>query len=352
MAGSPGHLERSVRLRLRYTPALRPLSRAVRLWRRWVCAGPRAREPYMGDRAAVPITTDEIVLRDNSRDIGMTCIVVRPAVITAPMPVVIYSVPMDWDPKRPTPWGRHIAEHLAAHGYLALHLRHTDADRFIFPETVISQPNKAAYARAQVHKPETHGERFTDIGFLLDTLTAWNEEGELRGWIDLERIGISGHSFGSVTAQALAGLRFPPLGRSYKDSRIKAMLTYSGITLKPDINPGAFADIDVPALYMTGTEDFPQSVQSLPEDKLWPFYLGRQPDRYAVILKGADHHAYHAGRAELRQVDPRERLCYQWVRSISLAFWNAYLRGDGGARDWLDHDLPRVIRGEGRAWRA
>ncbi len=65
------------------------------------------------------------------------------------------------------------------------------------------------------------GIRVADVRFLLDTLTKWNKKDPnalLQGKLDLERIGMFGHSYGgATTAEALA-----------QDNRLKAGVSLEG----------------------------------------------------------------------------------------------------------------------------
>ena len=70
--------------------------------------------------------------------------------------------------------------------------------------------------------------RAADIPAVLDQLTRWNAEEAhaLHGKLDLTRVGMSGHSFGAVTTQAVSG-QVIPIGRSLTEPRIKAAVMMS-----------------------------------------------------------------------------------------------------------------------------
>ena len=52
--------------------------------------------------------------------------------------------------------------------------------------------------------------RFADIPFVLDQLEGWLEtHPDIQAMADLKTCGISGHSFGALTTQVLAGQMFP-----------------------------------------------------------------------------------------------------------------------------------------------
>ena len=53
-----------------------------------------------------------------------------------------------------------------------------------------------------------------DVPAVLDQLEAWNKTSghQLAGRLDLTRVGMSGHSFGAITTQAVSGQTFPLAG--------------------------------------------------------------------------------------------------------------------------------------------
>ena len=71
--------------------------------------------------------------------------------------------------------------------------------------------------------------RADDVRAVLDQLDQWNKTSNnpLSGRLDMNRIGMSGHSFGAVTTQALSGQRFVR-GAELSDARIKA--AHSAVT--------------------------------------------------------------------------------------------------------------------------
>jgi dienelactone hydrolase len=288
---------------------------------------------------------------DPARGMAMDVTIRKPAEAVGPLPVVIYSVPMDWPPADPTPDGAHIAEHLAAFGYLAITVRHPGTDRLVFPEYPSERRDKASYALDRTEDPACHLYRIADFGFLLDTLEAWNDAGPFKGQIDLARIGLSGHSFGGLTGMALIGQRVGDDLVSWKDARIKAIVTYGVMASPPGAPGGMFSDIDRPHLSIVGAGDFTYGRWYMPSDKLAAFRCCDAPHRYAVMLDLADHHTYHGGRTMVGKATNGELLCQQWTRCLALAFWDAWLCGDPAARRWLDEDLAGLIAGDGRFWR-
>jgi dienelactone hydrolase len=314
------------------------------LWRKSRASpGPRPVDPYMPVRPFHEVLTERQRIVDPSRGVAMDCTIRRPATAAGPLPVVIYSVPMDWAPNDPTPDGAYIAEHLASAGYLAITVRHPDTDRIVFPEYPSTRPDKAAYGLACAEKPASQIQRIKDLLFLLDTLDAWADS----GLVDRARIGLSGHSFGGLAAMSVAGQRVGPDLASFKDSRVTAVASYGIMASPPGVPARMYTDVDVPLLMIVGAGDYTYGRWYMPSDKLAAFHQGDAPNRYAVMLDLADHHTYPGGRVLAGKATSGELLCLQWTRSIALAFWDAWICGDPVARRWLDEDLGSALKGDG-----
>ena len=71
--------------------------------------------------------------------------------------------------------------------------------------------------------------RVKDVPAVLDGLRAWNDDegNPLFGRLDLTRVGMSGHSFGAVTTQAVSGQSLPVGGSPLTEPRIKAAIAFS-----------------------------------------------------------------------------------------------------------------------------
>lgn len=313
------------------------------------CSGPLPHDPYVGTHPPVDITAESGVLFDESRGLGLTYWLHRPAHLSGPHPVVIYSKPMDWGGRHANaPSARYIAEQMARAGYLVVNVAQMDSDRFILPLDISTVHDVRKYMYEMIRDPAKPHQRFLDFSFLIDTVVDWNAAGSLAGHIDTGRIGMCGHSFGARTTMALIGERIGPSRRSYRDARIKAAIIYS---LAPSVAPedpaDVYGDIRIPVCVMAGSRDFSWDKPAPPEDRVRPYFRMDAPAQYKVVLKGADHLTFPGGRADKGVASTRERRNHQFIRSISQAFWDAHLREDDRARGWLGDDLRSALRGNG-----
>ncbi len=96
------------------------------------------------------------------------------------------------------------ASHLASHGYAVLCLEHVGSNTERMKEGLRFMENVKAMTRAST---EVLG-RPKDVSFALDTAEEWNRtHPALKDRLDLEHVGVMGHSFGAYTTLVVCGAR-------------------------------------------------------------------------------------------------------------------------------------------------
>jgi predicted dienelactone hydrolase len=309
----------------------------------------------------------EAVWTDADRERGVPVRIRLPAG-DGPLPVVLFSHGLGGSLDAGTTW----AEHWSAHGIATIHLQHPGSDASLL---------RGARSRGQALEALREGmggrqllDRVRDVGFILDRLEEGGTEGRCDlARLDLERVGMAGHSFGSRTTLAAVGQRFPAGSLELADPRIRAALALSPA---PARGPGpvgddeaaqeeAFGSIQVPVLFVTGTEDeVPELTDVTPEDRTRPFYAVPPGEAYLLVFEGADHSVFggnedrrtgRRGRARAgrrsRGVDPELAAhVSRSLQEISLAFWRSALLDDSQARQWLQEGGPgeELLRDEDR----
>jgi predicted dienelactone hydrolase len=179
-------------------------------------------------------------------------------------------------------------------------------------------------------------DRFLDIPFVLSQVRSANQSGTLRGRFDLTRTAMAGHSFGAVTTQAMAGQRFPN-GNAMPDAGFKAYIAMSPSGARGGGDQAAFAALRGPILFLTGSEDnFSVSPQpASPADRRKPFEFMPSNQASALItLNGGDHFVFD-GRAITGQARANDARLQSVIDAASVAFLDATLKNDLGARQWL-----------------
>jgi predicted dienelactone hydrolase len=200
-------------------------------------------------------------------------------------------------------------------------------------------------AMQEAANAENFALRVKDVGAVLDALPKIES---LSGRLDLARVGMSGHSFGALTTQAVSGQSFP-IGRSLADSRIKAALAFSPGAPKAGSPAAAFGKVSLPWLLMTGTRDAGIIGGQTPESRMAVYPALPPGSKYELVLDGAEHSAFNE-RALPGEGASRNPNHHRAVLAIGTAFWDAYLKEDAEARAWLDGNGPREVLEEKDRW--
>ncbi len=244
----------------------------------------------------------------------------------------------------------YLSRFIASHGYAVVHPTHTGTDTGLW-EGKPGHPWDVIRATHISRKATLN--RFRDIPFLLDSLPGLaKEKPEIGKHMDLSRIGMSGHSFGAVTTQVMCGQMLGKGRRMYslKDERIKCAIAYS---MGPTYNRGEPAEklygpMDVPMLFMTGTND-DSPISGKDYTARLPIYEhAGSKQKHLLVLEEADHMVFAGSRGKLGTYD-KLHLHQAIIKIVSLAFWDAYLRKDTAAMDWLTKSaITAFLNGEGR----
>ena len=98
----------------------------------------------------------------------------------------------------------YLGQHWAARGYVVVYVQHPGSDTSVWQKKPVIEC-MAAMKRAA--NPQNFLLRVKDIHVVLDQLESWNasRDSALVGRLDPKRVGMSGHSFGALTTQAVSG---------------------------------------------------------------------------------------------------------------------------------------------------
>jgi predicted dienelactone hydrolase len=194
--------------------------------------------------------------------------------------------------------------------------------------------------------------RVADVVAVLDRLAGWSASAShpLAGRLDPTRIGMSGHSFGAVTTQAVSGQTFP-FGMSFTDRRVRAAVLMSPSPPRDGREPSrAFAEVEVPWLLLTGTEDDAPIGGIDAASRRLVFPALPAGDKYELVLHGAEHSAFGDRALPGDGEPPRNPSHHRAILAITTAFWDAYLREEPAARRWLTGDGVRAVLAKDDRW--
>ncbi len=119
------------------------------------------------------------------------------------------------------------------------------------------------------------------------------------------------------------------------DPRIKAAIYLSPTAPKAGSDLSAvYGDIKIPGMHFTGTKDVSPVSSTTAEERRIAYDHIRKSDQYLVILDGADHMVFGAGR---KRIAPGHDDANQQaiVADVSTKFLDAYLKHDKAAIQWL-----------------
>lgn len=286
------------------------------------------------DPLAVPdaatVVEHTFVVQDRKRQREVPIRVYLPAA-TEPAPVVLFSHGLGGSRDN----NRYLGTHWARRGYAAVFLQHPGSDEAVWKD---ARPLERLAAMQKAASAGNLRLRCEDVAVGLDALATWNTTTghECHGRFDLEHIGMSGHSFGAITTQGVAGQSMPLIGAAWTDPRIDAALPMSPSGARGGGNrANPFAKVSVPWMLMTGTEDSSPISDQTAASRLEVFpYLPTTTDRYELVLDGAEHAAFSERGlpGDRHQRNPNH---HRVILALSTAFWDAHLRGDAEAKQWL-----------------
>ena len=285
---------------------------------------------------------------DAKRDRDVPVKIYFPKDGAGPFPVIIFSHGLGGS----RDGYEYLGRHWAGCGYVSVHMQHIGSDDSVWKNVPVAERAKALQRGAAnianvLNRPP-------DGQFAIDQIEKLNgdENSPVKGRLDLKSIAIAGHSFGGYTTLALAGETFIlPLGmtKRYDEPRIKAAIQMSAPApaIRREMDK-AYGTITIPVMHMTGTKDFLEILpQTTAADRRIPFDNMSNSETCLVIFNEGDHMIF-SGRARLGTPQKLEQdaMFQKLICAGTTAFWDAYLKGNDGARKWLIDGGYQKLLGE------
>ena len=240
-----------------------------------------------------------------------------------------------------------MGNHWAKHGYIVICVQHPGSDSAVWQKA--AKGNRLNSLRNAANAKQFFN-RVNDIPVVLNQLTLWNQlkEHSLSGRLDMNKVGMSGHSFGAITAQAVSGQQY--WGEAiYTDPRIQAAIAFSPSSPKIGNAKMAFGNVSIPWMLMTGTEDIAPIGQVDLQSRLDVYKALPLNNKYELVLNMAQHSAF-TDRALPTDTKERNPNHHRAILALSTAFWDAYLKGDSSAKKWLSSNKPKIILENMDSW--
>ena len=259
----------------------------------------------------------------------------------------------------------YLARHLASHGYIIL-----------VPEHIGSNTEyKEAFLRGEISvdvSPIEFYSRPQDITYLLNKV---ERDPELNKLINWSQVGILGHSFGGNTALAIAGAPInqerinqlcqqnqislnmsmllqcrasglPPGDTNLRDPRIKAVVAANPVT-STALGVEGMGKIDIPTMMLAGSKD---TTTPFITEQAHPFLWLQTEHKYLGVMAGGTHgYLLNDGETEgLSSIfpNPLPELRRDYLRAMSLAFFEFHLRGNSEYQPYLSSAYAKHISNE------
>lgn len=284
---------------------------------------------YKGESGPHEVATHRQAFRDEERGRDVPLTVYYPKKSQEKSPVVVVSHGLGGNAAT----YRYLGRHLASHGYTVLQPTHVGSDtKAVLTKTLSSFSQDELVARKN------------DISFSLDLLDGGQLPASITKQADKENVAVAGHSFGALTAQAMAGLTTEN-GDGQKldlsDDRVDAYIAMSPYgdsapTHLLGMDVGSYDQIEQPIMYMSGEKDRTFTLGKGPKVHLQPYQDTASEDKYHLQIGGARHLDF--GQV-VGWADPTTA---NLTKSTSVAFLDAHLKQEEPAQAYLADDLPRV----------
>jgi dienelactone hydrolase len=279
------------------------------------------------------LTVEHIILHDAARNKNIPIKIYYPDGV-GPFPVIIFSHGAMASKDSYSALG----QFWASYGYVSIHPSHRDS---------VADSGFRGSLRDAISDPRGWENRPEDVSFIIDSLAHVEAFApQLKGKLDLRHIGVGGHSFGAYTAGLIAGTTIQLPGRSepqsFADKRVSAvvMLSPQGEGIM-GLTAHSWDTLHLPMLLMYGSRDFGPFGQE-PVWRSEAYEKAPAGNKYKVELEGGTHMGFAAPfSGGVHRVE-----VFQCAKLETLAFWDAYLKQDPKAKQYVESHGLQAYSGD------
>jgi len=304
-------------------------------------------------------------LTDSTRDRSFYINVYIPqGVSSKEIPIIVFSHGLS---SRPEDFEDHM-NHLASYGYLLAAPQHVGSDVIYLKEMFEGYHKNIFDVNEFINRP-------LDISFVIDELERRNQS-QFAGKLDVDNVGVGGHSFGGYTALAVAGatidfdylqqscdrfygdistsliltcraLELPRENYQFKDDRVQGVLVANPVN-RYIFGQTGISQIDIPVILFSGSKD-PATPPAL--EQALPFEWLTVTDKYWAMIEGQAHVNFtklDGGIAKTIETTnhltfPSQSLIDKYIKGISLAFFQVYIGHNEDYRVYLQSSYAEYL---------
>lgn len=251
------------------------------------------------------------------------------------------------------------AKHLASYGYVVALPQHPGSDHEQAQKLKLGLSQQVFLTSEFIDRPR-------DISYVIDELERRNAS-EFAGQLNLQSVGVAGHSFGGYTALAVAGatidfdflqqecnrlaypntslllecqaLSLPRQAYNFRDPRVTTVFAANPVNYSI-FGPKGLAQIQIPVMIASGSYD-PAAPAVFEQARSFPALT--TPIKYLVLAEGQAH-------VDLSQLDagvtqtidsvsgltlPSPDLIHEYANALILPFFEVQLVGNADYRPYL-----------------
>lgn len=229
-----------------------------------------------------------------------------------------------------------IVRHWASYGYVIIQPTHGDSLSLLGQterRNVLTSGNPFDVVNIGKHWRS----RAEEVALIIESLhRIESKHPAIRGKIDRDHVGVGGHSYGGNTTGLVGGLNF---GVDLKIANLDALLMLSPPGPNENANAKMYESITAPVLVVTGTNDkSPRTGQGF-EWRLKTYELIPSKTKHLLFIEDAEHNLGGVSGVTGRLVGGGASAAHlTYVKSATTAFWDAYLKSEGAAIEFLSTD--------------